>query len=75
MEEISAWSRNVESSEVSGSLPRAPIRKTRNEVIRSDLKERKVSKDIARQKRLSKKPFNPCKHRNQTKNEYDDDGS
>ena len=59
VEEISAWSRNVESSEVSGSLPRGPIRKTRNEVIRSYLKERKVSKDTTRQKRLSKKTVQP----------------
>ena len=37
-----------ESAKVSGSLPRQQARKTWNEVIRSDVKKKKVTKDIAK---------------------------
>ena len=43
--EESAWSSVCRTFKVSGSFPEGRPTKTWNEVIRSDLKERKVSKD------------------------------
>ena len=52
-----------------GSFPRGLPRKSWDEVIRIDLKERKVSKDTAKYKCLEvmhQKPSNSCKHGKQT---------
>ena len=43
----SAWSSIYRTFKVSGSLPIGRSRKTWNEVIKSDPKEKKVSKNIA----------------------------
>ena len=43
----SAWSSLYRTFKVSGSLPTGRSRKTWNEVIKSDPKEKKVSKNIA----------------------------
>ena len=56
-ENACTWYNKCRNFKVSGSFPRGLPRNSRTEVIRSDLKERKVSKDVAH-----KKPFNPCKH-------------
>ena len=61
----SAWSSAYRNFKDSGSFSRGRPRKTWSEVIREDLKERKASKDIDRQRYLdvfNKKPTNPCKH-------------
>ena len=44
--EKSAWSHKCRTFKVSGSFSRGRLRKTWNEVIRSDLTERKVNRDI-----------------------------
>ena len=44
--EESIWSSKCRTFKVGGSFPTGRPRKAWNEVIRSDLKERKVSKDI-----------------------------
>ena len=62
--EESAWFRKCRISKVSGSFPRRGPRKTWNEVTRSDMKERKISKDLPKDKCLevfSKKRSNLCK--------------
>ena len=46
--EESAWSSTCKTCTVSGSFPRERSRKTWSEVIRSDLKERRVTKGIAK---------------------------
>ena len=56
-ENACAWYKKCRNFKVSGNFPRGQPRNTRTEVIRSDLKERKFSKDI-----VHKKPFSPCKH-------------
>ena len=48
----SAWSSKCRTFKVRGSLPRGRPRKIWNEVIRSDLKEREVSKDIAKDRNV-----------------------
>ena len=46
--EKNAWSSNCRIFKVSDSFPRRLLRKTWNEVIRGDLKERENSKDLAK---------------------------
>ena len=48
--EQSAWSNKCRTFKVNSSLPRGQPRKTWNEVIRSDLKEMKVSNNKAKDK-------------------------
>ena len=48
------WSSKCRIFKISGSLPRGLQRETWNELIRSGLKERKVSKDTAREKNAYK---------------------
>ena len=67
--EESAWSSEYGTFKDSGSFPAGRPRATWNEVFRSNLKERKVSKDIAKDRnawKTHKKPSNPCKHGKQT---------
>ena len=63
--EESAWSSKRRIFKINGSFCRGQLRKTWNEVIRSNLKEGKVNRDLARQKCLEvfhKKPFTTYKH-------------
>ena len=48
------WSSKCRIFKISGSRPRGLQRETRNEVMRSGLKERKVSKDTAKEKNAYK---------------------
>ena len=63
--EKSAWSSKCRTFKVSGSFPRGRPNEAWNEVIRSDLKEKKVGKDVAKDRNVwkffHKKPSNPCK--------------
>ena len=56
-----ACSSTCRNFKISGSFPRGRPRNTWSEVIRTDLKEKKVSKDIAKDK-SAWKPSNQCKH-------------
>ena len=46
--EESVWSGKCRTFKVSSSFPGGQPRKTWNEVIRSDMKERKINKEIAK---------------------------
>ena len=51
------------------SFPKKTFGKIWNELIRIDLKEKKFSRDLAKERKASnpcKKPSNPCKHTKQT---------
>ena len=63
--EESAWSSKCWTFKVSDSFPRGRPREKWNKVIRNDLKERGVSKDLAKEllRRLHKKLSDPYKHR------------
>ena len=50
--EQNAWSSKCRTFKARGSFPRGRARKTWNEIIRSDLKERKVRKDIAKDRNV-----------------------
>ena len=50
--EESASSSKYRTFKVSGSLPRRQARKTWNETIISDIKEKKVTKDIAKDRNV-----------------------
>ena len=52
--EEKAWSSKYRTFKVSSSLPRGRPKKTWNGAIRSDMKERKVNKDIAKDRKASK---------------------
>ena len=60
--EESARSSKCRTFKVSGSFPRGRPRKTWNEVIQSDLKERNVSKDVDVLEVFHKKPPKLWKH-------------
>ena len=52
--EENTWSRKCRTFKVSGNFPRGQPRKTWNGVIRSDLKERKVRKNLAKDRNTCK---------------------
>ena len=62
----SAWSSKCRTFKASDSFPRVQPRKTWNEAIRSDLKERKVSKDISKDRNAQKFFIKNIKHGKQT---------
>ena len=59
--EENAWSSKCRTFKVSGSFPRGRPRKTWNELIRIDLKERKVGKDIAKDTNTWKSFIRNCR--------------
>ena len=52
--EESVWSSKYRTFKMNGTLPRGRTRETCNEVITSDLKERKISKDLAKDRQVWK---------------------
>ena len=68
---MSAWSSKCRTFKFSGSFPSGTPRKTSNEAIRSDPKERKVSKGLAKYRNawtsFIKKPCNPYRPRKHVK--------
>ena len=75
--EESVWSSKCRTFKVRGSFPKGRPRKTWNTVFRSDLKESKVNKDIAKERTAWKslkrsRPIHASLE-NRRYNEYDDD--
>lgn len=61
-ENACAWYNKCRNFKVSGGFPRGQQWNTQTKVIRGDLKEKKLSKDV-----VHKKPFSPCKHGKEVK--------
>ena len=68
----SVWSNNFRAFKVSGNFPRLRPRKTWKEVIRSDLKQRKVNKDIAKDRNACRSFIETIQAWKTRLNEYND---
>ena len=73
-QKIIFWSSECRTLSICVIFSQRWLWKTWNEVLRSYLKERKVSKDLAKNRNAWKSLIrNPCKHENRCWDKYDDD--